>query len=331
MLSDPLIIVGVCAPERRRYAERLSAVTGRAVVTIGSRDSTAVDAPLLGPAAFIAEMATEADVVHSALAARTPPLPIVCVVDATHMIDDFLSGDPLSEQAPPGDDDGDHGARARRAASLVEIASLVCLVGWEELETATLSMLMALTSHLNPHARVRLSHDPEDDVRSLEASPLPLPPFPERAGWVCASNHEHDPYMTDIRVATVRYERLRPFHPGRLSRTLDEIDAGRFGMVVRSAGFCRIATRPHTLARWDHVGSAMWIDPLTTSLHDGSTGQDIAFTGIDLHAPLLFAALDEAGVTDRELTSGPAGWRRFDDPLPPWPGYDVTDAERDTR
>ncbi|RKT33195.1 cobalamin synthesis protein cobW-like protein [Microbacterium sp. AG1240] len=331
MLPDPLIIVGVCAPERRRYADRLSAATGRPVVTVGSRDSTVIASPLLGPAPFIAEMATEADLLHSPLADRMPPPPIICVVDATHMVDDLTSGVPLIEHPLPGTDDGDHGARARRAATLVEAASIVCLVGWEELETATLSMLMALASHLNPHARVRLSRSPEEDVRSLEASPPPPSSLPERAGWVCSLNHEHDPWMTDIRVATVRYERLRPFHPGRLSRTFDEMDAGRFGMILRSGGFCRIATRPHTLARWDHVGSAMWLDPLTTSMHDASTGQDIAFTGLDLHATLLFAALDEASVTDRELTSGPAGWRRFTDPLPPWPRDDSNDVESDTR
>jgi G3E family GTPase len=76
----------------------------------------------------------------------------------------------------------------------------------------------------------------------------------ERAGWVRALNDEHDPYMTDPRVSTVRYERLRLFHPSRLAAALDEIDTGRFGLLLRSAGFA--GSRPDPAFSPDGIRSA---------------------------------------------------------------------------
>ena len=140
-----------------------------------------------------------------------------------------------------------------------------------------------------------------------------------RAGWLHALSNAHDPYMTDRRVATVRYEQLRPFHPGRLTRALDRIEAGRCGHVVRSAGICRLATRMETAASWEHVGSAMWIDPLDLDDDSSAVGQDIVFTGVALMPHLLLRELDEAVLTDAELAAGPRAWRRFADPLPAWP------------
>lgn len=326
MGPDSIAIVGVCAPERRRYARRVAAALRRRVVHApGGRRSGSlpvVERDVADPRpgdGLVVEGATDLDVAHLA-GSQHPPLSIVCVVDAQHMIDDLRDGVPLIDDAEPGDDRGDVGARARQAAAFIEAASLVALVNWESVETSRLSVLMALASHLNPTARIRLSRSAEDDVRALEAPVSAGEVWQQRAGWVRALNDEHDPYMTDRRVTTFRYEQLRPFHPGRLTRVLDEeIDSGRCGLVLRSVGFCRLASRPTTLARWEQVGSAMWIDPLQPDDGLSSIGQDIAVTGIDLKVERIVSALDTAAVTDAELAGGPAAWRRFADPLPAWP------------
>lgn len=326
MPSDPVLVVGVCPPERRRYARDLAASTGRAhqfwrgepdprhpIVVDVARDPHAAEYAVV-------EIATDVSVLHLEPALREPAAPVVCVVDARHLLDDLGDDSALIDRALPGDDRGDVGARARQAAALVEAASLVCIVEWEHVDTAALALQMALISHLNPRARVRLSRGAADDAHAL-AVPDGFPCMLERAGWVCALNDEHDPYMTDRRVRTLRYERLRPFHPGRLVAALDEIEQNSFGWMLRSSGFCRLATRAGTLARWDHVGSAMWIDPLTDDPESSATGQDLAITGLDLHPVELVAALDAALVTDAELAGGPAVWARFADPLPEWPAF----------
>ncbi len=334
MFAGPLVIVGVCAPERHHYAELSARALGRPLIQVAHRDDTPHPTPVqIAPNRthaldVVAEIASDVDVEHLEFALNDPPASIICVVDAHHMIDDLRNGVALVDHAPLGDPRGDVGARARKAASFIETAALICIVGWEQVDTAHLSLMMALASHLNPHARVRLSRGPDDDLRSLAATIPDSTPLLERAGWVGVLNRTHDPYMTDRRVSAVRYEQLRPFHPGRLVRALDEVDSGRFGLVLRSAGFCRLATRAHILARWEQVGSAMWIDPLTTRMDAAATGQDLALFGLDLRAAGLVSALDAAVITDDELALGPEGWRRFADPLPAWPPV-TEDAETD--
>ena len=43
----------------------------------------------------------------------------------------------------------------------------MCIVNWERVDTATLSVLMSLIAHLGPTARARLSRGAADDVRAL--------------------------------------------------------------------------------------------------------------------------------------------------------------------
>jgi len=243
----------------------------------------------------------------------------VCVVDARHMIGDLLDDAALSASAKPGDTRGDIGARARQAALALELATRIVWVNWEQVPTPALAVQMALASHLNPAAVVRLSRDPLSDLRSAATHEGEIL---ERAGWVRALNGEHDPYMRDNRVMTLTYEQVRPFHPARLSATLDRLDAGAAGRLVRSAGFCRLASRPGILARWEHVGSAMWIEPLGADDGRMGLGQEIVFTGLDLSAPKLAHLLDHAVLTDEEFAGGPATWLAFDDPLPAWPAVE---------
>ncbi|MFJ2542913.1 GTP-binding protein [Microbacterium sp. NPDC087589] len=326
--SNPLVVVGVCAPERQSYAAHLARATGGRLISLIERMppqaqrsiSVSPEHPSVArmPSSTVADVANGLDLLHLDLA-NDPQSSVICVVDALHMSHDLRDGEPLMEIVGEGDDRGDFGSRARRAASYLEVASLICFVNWEPIPTAELSLLMAIASHLNPTARVRLSRGPGEDLRALRASPQDPRPLLERAGWVHSLNDEHDPHMTDSRVATLRYDQPRPFHPGRLTQALDDIDSGRLGTVLRSAGFCRLATRAGVLARWDQVGSAMWIDPLSSELEAATTAQDLAFTGVDLDQHGIRSALDAAAVTDDELTAGPAAWRRFADPLPAWP------------
>lgn len=325
---NPVVVVGVCAPERRSYAERLAqAIDGHlAPLTDGQRArgrqpvefSAAHPSIAWRPAEIVADLASELDLPHLPLT-QDPDAFVICVVDTVHLGDDLRDGSPLIACAPEGDDRRDFGSRARRAVSYIEGATLVAFVNWESTPTSELSLLMALASHLNPTARVRLSRGPAEDFHALRASPRFAPPLLERAGWVRSLNDEHDPHMTDPRVTTVRYEQPRPFHPARLRTALDDIASGDHGAVLRSAGFCRLASRTGILARWDQVGPAIWIDPLSTDIENASTVQDLAVTGLDLDHAGLRAALDDATVTDDELTAGPAAWRRFSDTFPAWP------------
>lgn len=316
MSRQMITVLGVCGAERRTYARQLAAATVRRVVTVDPHhDGGEIARAVERGDALVVELETDVE--------PAPLLDIigdhvVCVVDARHVFDDLRDLAPLSEHAPPGDPRGDVGARARRAVSALECAHLIVLVEWQRSSTAELSMMMALASHLNPRARIRLSRGALSDLRAGGVDD-PVGQWRDRAGWVLALNAEHDPYMTDPRVRTLRYEQLRPFHPTRLVRALDDLESGRHGVLLRSAGLCRLATRPGVLARWEQVGSAMWIDPLEEDEGWLTTGQELALIGVDLHGPRIFSALDDAALTDDELAAGPRAWEGYDDPLPVWP------------
>ncbi|ONI65992.1 hypothetical protein CSIV_06515 [Microbacterium sp. CSI-V] len=320
-----IVTMGVCAPERRAYAERLAVALDRPlhVATRSSAPALPHPRPRATDAHTVVDLGTDVDLLHAVAARGGVDVEAVCVVDARHMIGDLLDDAPLEASTAPGDSRGDVGARARQAALALEIATRIVWVNWEAVPTAALAVQMALASHLNPGATLRLTRDPLADLsagvpRAHETEVL------ERAGWVRALNDEHDPFMRDNRVSTLRYDQVRPFHPARLQAALDRLDDGAAGRLVRSAGFCRVASRPGILARWEHVGSAMWIEPIGTDDGRMGLGQEIAFTGLDLSAPRLRHLLDRAALTDDELAAGPQAWVAFADPLPVWPTVDLT-------
>lgn len=329
---DVVAVVGTCAPERRRYAKRLSITSQRAsvgAVRLAVGDD-AIGAALdvvpwiASPAGAVVEFPTPTDPIDIIGALTERPdavrlVGLVAVVDAAHVLADLRAEDTVAVPNPGGTT----GSRSRAGLLVrqIEYASLVLLVNWDSLSTPALSSVMALMSHLSPQARLRLHR----------ATPEPVPTesvytaAQERAGWVRLLNGEFEPHMTDPHIDALHYERLRPMHPERLHHALSgSIGEGRFGTIVRSAGFCRLATRPRVIASWDHVGAAISLDPLAFEDDFGpdddplALGQDLAFIGIDLATDRLRDALDATLLTDEELSAGPAAWSEYPDPFPVW-------------
>jgi G3E family GTPase len=238
---------------------------------------------------------------------------VVCVVDAAHGIDDLFREDYLvSRTGNPGTAT----ARSLISATHVEYASTIVLVHWEDVGTDDLRTLL---HHLNPGARLRLA---EDGLPELPAGPDD-DPTRDRPGWLNLLAQRYEPFVLDHRVSAVRYQCIRPFHPVRLHELAHTLMApAPFGTVVRSAGYCRMASSPNLTGHWNHVGKAMVLTPVgldadLDSLLDPWAdtgpvvlGQDLAFIGLDLDRQALVAALDDAALTDAEFLDTPASWSR---------------------
>lgn len=139
---------------------------------------------------------------------------------------------------------------------------------------------------------------------------------------VALLNDDLAPTHTHPRVHGFRYEQHRPLHPGRLLATLDAMSGNRFGLVLRSSGFARLATRQGLVAQWDHVGTVISLDPVGKDRPGEeplSIGQDLGIIGLDLDVPALVEALDAAALDDDEFLAGPTLWAGLSDPLPVWP------------
>ncbi|WP_336632732.1 MULTISPECIES: GTP-binding protein [unclassified Microbacterium] len=328
-----IAVVGACGPERLRYARRLAQLTNRAFFPAshfaGSPDpaqEAAVLASWADPAVgAVVELpdevvATELIGTFADQAEHTRLLGLVCVVDATHLLDDLRRDDYLPLR------DADSGIAAPMTARplltvlQIEYASTIVFVGWEALPPVELATIMALVSHLSPFARLRLDRRAIEDVSATDSRAVEQP----RPGWVSMLNGDFAPHMTDPRVSAFRYEQVRPLHPGRLMTLLDRIEAGEFGTLVRSAGFCRLATRPHVTAQWEHAGRMFSLHPLVGDdrLTDDeellAVGQDLALIGVHLDLERLTSALDDAALTDAELAAGSTAWAGFPDPFPAW-------------
>ena len=339
---DVLAVMGTCAPERSRYAARLAAAAGRVLFPAQrlrvARDPVQEAIDLVPwtdrPSGAVCEFPGRTHPVDLIAALsdeheRARLTGIVCVVDAMHLLDD-LHRDHYVARVEVGAEGltTECTAHALLTVTQIEFASMIVLVNWEPLATRELSTVMALVSHLGPRARLRLDHGAiEVPARGARYSGAQ-----DRQGWVALLNGEHDPHMTDRRVSAVRYEQARPFHPSRLREVLDErVEAGEFGTVIRSAGLCRLATRPGVIGEWQHVGRMLSLEPLTTAMPDASgggaedhellaLGQDLAVIGLDLDAGGLTRALDRAALTDAEFAAGPSAWARYPDPFPAWQG-----------
>ncbi|MDR2320431.1 MAG: GTP-binding protein [Microbacterium sp.] len=333
-IEGVIAVVGSCGPERIGFARRLAAQTDRAFISASSAagsPSPADEAMILttwtrrtrGTVVDVPEgiPVTELIGAFAEDPRRAGLLGLVCVVDAAHLLEDLhrddyvpLRGDTVGDPTTPLT------ARAELTVTQLEYASTIVLINWMPLPTADLAVTMALVSHLSPRAQLRLQHEAAEHVELRE----PYRAGQDRAGWMCVLNEEFDPHMTDLRVSTLRYEQPRPLHPDRLRHLLDRIEAGDFGRVIRSAGFCRFATRPGIVAQWLHVGRVISLDPVAedAELRDDeellALGQDLAFIGIDLDRPSLTAALDAAALDDAEIAAGPTAWAGFADPFPAW-------------
>ncbi|GAA4842166.1 GTP-binding protein [Saccharopolyspora rosea] len=328
-----IAVVGACARQRARYAKQLAETTGHVLIASFLRpDATEVAQEVAARARWpcagrgaVVDVPEQVSVTELiGVLTADPALPtvrldaVICVVDAAHLLTDLGSDDYVAQ---PNESGQTLTARALLTAAHLEFASHLVIVNWEPIATAELATLLALASHLSPRAVLRLHH-------GAPQAPVPTAAYTadqDRPGWVCLLNGEFEPHMTDLRVSAFRYENFRPFHPERLQRLLDErVELGEFGTLVRSAGFCRLATRPDIVAQWEQTGHMLSFTPLGRDGHASedaellALGQDIAFIGLDLDHDSLTAALDDATLTDEELAAGPPAWARFPDPFPAW-------------
>jgi len=326
--TDVIAVVGPCKSERTEFSKTLAQRTERVYVSASSHtepDDIYADtmnriletAPGKNAVAEFPATAPAQDIIGSIVdnGLATTLSSLICVLDASHLLNDLYSNSLIKMASGPVPE-------ALVTASHMEFASNVILTRWEHVPTFELSATMALISHIAPTARIHLNnkHTPTQAKRGLYVLGQARP------GWVRILNDQFDPHMTDKRVSATRFESLRPFHPERLSRLLtEEIAANTFGMVVRSAGFFRLATRPGLIGEWQQVGQRTLLNSLGSDQLDSpdaevlSLGQDIAIVGFDLDHRRLANAFDLATLNGKELVLGPERWLTFDDSLPKWP------------
>lgn len=244
---------------------------------------------------------------------------MVTVVDASGFLAELERGDRLDQRGLAAAE-GDERGISDLLVDQVEFADVLVLNKTDLAAPEQLTAVEGILRELNPSARLVHAHRGVVDLAEVldtgRYDPVTAATSP---GWAQELAGTHTPETEEYGIRSVTYRADRPFHPARLAAALEDWHG-----VVRSKGFCHIASRPHTLAVWSQAGPNLTIEP--GQLLDGHTArQELVFIGIGLDPDEPRRRLDPVLLTDAELAAGPTAWRRMDDPLPPWDDLEAHD------
>ncbi len=279
---------------------------------------------------------------------------MVTVVDAPRFLADWHSRDDLRDRPVLGAESEDERTIADLLADQVEFADVLVLNKTDLVSDAERGVLRAILRRFNTEAAIvetthgRVPLDLVFDTHRFDFARAEAAP-----GWAKALADEQLPETEEYGIGSFVYRARRPFHPARLVAALSQATPG----LLRSKGFCWLATRHDVVGGWAQAGESVALGPAGTwfashgacpspetaqddderreleRLADrwhpdwGDRRQEIVFIGRGLDRAALVARLDAALLTPAELALGPAAWRAFDDPLPTWTV--VTDDDDD--
>ncbi len=239
---------------------------------------------------------------------------MVTVIDACTFLPELARGEALAERNLAVAD-GDGRNIADLLVDQVEFADVILVNKTDLVSAKTVATVEAVARRLNPHARIeRTEHGIVPLATVLNTGLFDPELAAEAPGWDEEIANGHTPETDEYGISSMTFRADRPFHPRRLADALDQVRG-----LLRSKGFCWIATRPNIAAIWSQAGPNLVIEPAQywTST-DIEPGQEIVFIGIRLETTSVRALLDSALLTDDEMAAGTSAWLRYADPLPAW-------------
>ncbi|MGW6936022.1 GTP-binding protein [Lentzea sp. NPDC054927] len=244
---------------------------------------------------------------------------MVTLVDAAGFLRELTTGDQLAERDLAAAD-GDERTISDLLVDQVEFADVLVVNKTDLVTPAELARLDAVLRRLNPSARMLHALNGVIDLSEVldtgRYDPITAAQAP---GWAQELAGGHTPETEEYGIRSVTYRASRPFHPARLVEALTDWEG-----VVRSKGFCHIATRPNVLAVWSQAGPNLAFEP-GELLDEPRARQELVFIGVGLDVGEPARRLDPALLTDAELAAGPRAWLAFEDPLPEWDFSDLHD------
>ena len=239
---------------------------------------------------------------------------MVTVVDASTFLTELAKGEALSDRQMAAGE-GDARSIADLLTDQVEFADVLLLNKTDLVNVNQLGAVEALLRRLNPTAKLIRTRDGVVDLDQVLSTGLFDPIAAARApGWDEELANGHSPETEEYGIGSMTFRSERPFHPQRLSDSLGQVRG-----LLRSKGFCWIATRPSIAAIWSQAGPNMVIEPAQYwSATEITPSQEIVFIGVRLDRPRLTALLESAVLSDQEMAHGARVWMTYPDPLPQW-------------
>ncbi|MGW5376254.1 GTP-binding protein [Nocardia sp. NPDC003999] len=239
---------------------------------------------------------------------------MVTVVDASTFLAEVARGQALAERNLEAGE-GDARTIADLLVDQVEFADVVLVNKTDLVGAAAVGAVEATVRRLNPRAHVLRTINGVVDLREVLDTGRYNPLVAAAAeGWAEELAGGHTPETEEYGIRSLTYTADRPFHPLRLADALERLRG-----LLRSKGFCWIASRSTLAAVWSQAGPNLVFEPAAWwSSLEVPPGQEIVFIGVKLDCAKVRALLDEALLTDAEFAAGPGAWAEYPDPLPAW-------------
>ncbi|BDU08996.1 GTP-binding protein [Nocardia cyriacigeorgica] len=239
---------------------------------------------------------------------------MVTVVDASTFLAEIARGQALAErnlQAGEGDERG----IADLLADQVEFADVLLINKTDLVSEQAAGAVEATVRRMNPRARVLRTQRGVVELKEvLDTGRYDPVAAAATEGWEEELAGGHVPETEEYGISSLTYTAARPFHPQRLAEALEQLRG-----LLRSKGFCWIASRSELAAIWSQAGPNLVFEPAAWwSSLEVPAGQEIVFIGIKLNRDHIRALLDRALLTDAELAAGPQAWDNYPDPFPAW-------------
>ncbi|MCV7172554.1 GTP-binding protein [Mycobacterium manitobense] len=239
---------------------------------------------------------------------------LVTVVDASTFLSEIAKGEALADRDMTAGE-GDARSVADLLVDQVEFADVILLNKTDLVPPARLGAVETMVRRLNPTAKILHTQRGVVDIGEVIDTGLFDPAAAAEApAWDEEIADGHTPETEEYGIASMTFRADRPFHPQRLFDALDEVRG-----VLRSKGFCWIASRPEIAAIWSQAGPNLVIEPAQFwSATELQPGQEIVLIGVRLDRDRIQALLVSALLTDDEVALGAQGWATMPDPLPAW-------------
>jgi G3E family GTPase len=259
---------------------------------------------------------------------------MVTVVDAFNFLNDYKSFDNLLDRNLAVNDEDERDV-VGLLVDQVEFADVIVINKTDLLTTSKLKALEGILRSLNSSAKIiRAKRGMVPLSEILDTKRFDFERASDAPGWMAVLRGEEQPETEEYGITSFVFNARRPLHPKRFFSFVNKKSLPRG--LLRSKGFCWIATRndmvglwsqagqiaelsPHAFW-WDTVPSSEWPDDPETlaSIKNqfggeyGDRRQELVFIGRKMDEAKIRTALNACLLTDEEMTgSGPRSLTPF--------------------
>jgi G3E family GTPase len=261
---------------------------------------------------------------------------MVTLVDSEYFLSEFGSEDSLRERGLELNESDE-----RRLVDLlteqIEFADVLVLNKIDRVSPEQVEGLERLLRLMNPTARfVRASYGevPLDEI--LNTNRFDIERAAAARGWMEQPRGEESSESDEYGITSFVFRARRPFHAERL---WDLFEGDRLSGVLRSKGFCWLATRHDEALLWSQAGCSVTLGPeghwwaavpqddwpddeaeRVAVMEDfagpyGDRRQELVFIGIDIDRQAIERQLELCLLSDEEFAAGPEVWNLWFDPF----------------